>query len=269
MANRPGQDLLLQARTGLMAVTGPAGQPTPVGNAVVDQHGASLLAMGILGAYVKKLTSGKGTRIEASLFNAGIDLQMEGITYYLSGGFKRDKLKRDSHLATWFLPAPYGVYEVADGFMAISTIDPKKLAEVLDNDSLRKLANVDRYEERDRYAAAVAVAVRKYTRATLGQLMDAAGLWNAPVQDYDDLAVDPQALHNNMFRKVDINGESATLVNHPLRYDGEVPPLRKFALSLGEHTQEILLELGFSVEDIERFVRERAIEVAPRRAAIP
>lgn len=262
MANQPGQDLLVQARSGLMSVTGPVSRPTPTGCAAVDQHGASLLAMGILGAYVKKLVCGEGTLVEANLFNAGIDLQMEALTNYLSGGFKRERLDRDSHLATWFHQAPYGVYETADGFMAISSIEPGKLAEALDSDVLRDMASLDRYKERDRYAAAVAATLRKFTRARIAELMDAAGLWNAPVQDYDHLAVDPQALHNEVFRTVDVNGESATLVNHPLRYDGEVPPLRKLSVVLGEHTEEILKELGFTSDDIEHLVQQQAIGVA-------
>jgi crotonobetainyl-CoA:carnitine CoA-transferase CaiB-like acyl-CoA transferase len=188
---------------------------------------------------------------------------MEALTNYLSGGFKRERLKRDSHLATWFHQAPYGVYEAADGFIAISSrIEPKTFAEVLDSDELREMASLDRYKERDRYAAAVAVAVRKFTRARISELMDAAGLWNAPVQDYDQLAVDPQALHNKVFRTVDVNGETATLINHPLRYDGEVPPLRNLAVLLGEHTVEILQELGFTSDEIERFVEQQAIGVA-------
>lgn len=262
MANQPGQDLLVQARSGLMSVTGPVSRPTPTGCAAVDQHGASLLAMGILGAYVKKLVCGEGTLVEANLFNAGIDLQMEALTNYLSGGFKRERLDRDSHLATWFHQAPYGVYETADGFMAISSIEPGKLAEALDSDVLRDMASLDRYKERDRYAAAVAATLRKFTRARIAELMDAAGLWNAPVQDYDHLAVDPQALHNEVFRTVDVNGEPATLINHPLRYDGEVPPLRNLSVSLGEHTEEILKELGFTSDDIEHLVQQQAIGVA-------
>lgn len=262
MANQPGQDLLVQARSGLMSVTGPVSRPTPTGCAAVDQHGASLLAMGILGAYVKKLVCGEGTLVEANLFNAGIDLQMEALTNYLSGGFKRERLDRDNHLATWFHQAPYGVYETADGFMAISSIEPGKLAEALDSDVLRDMASLDRYKERDRYAAAVAATLRKFTRARIAELMDAAGLWNAPVQDYDDLAVDPQALHNEVFRTVDVNGEPATLINHPLRYDGEVPPLRNLSVLLGEHTEEILKELGFTSDDIEHLVQQQAIGVA-------
>lgn len=258
-ANRPGQDLLIQARSGLMAVTGSAHQPTAVGCAAVDQHGASLLAMGILGAYVKKLTTGQGSLVEASLFNAGIDLQMEALTSYMSGGYTRAQLEREKNLATWFHPAPYGVYEASDGFIAISTIEPKKFAEVLDCNVLRELATVDRYAERDRYAAAVAAAVKQFTRSELADRLDAAGLWNAPIQDYDDLAVDPQAQHNEVFRSVDINGETATLINHPLRYDGRVPPLRNIATTLGEHSVDILKELGYSDQQISSLVDDGVV----------
>ena len=261
-SNRPGQDLLIQARSGLMSVTGSANLPTPAGCAVVDQHGASLLAMGILGAYVKKLVTGQGSLVEASLFNAGIDLQMEAITNYLSGGFDRSKLKREKNLATWYHPAPYGVYEASDGFIAISTIDPSRFAEVLDCDVLRKMASIDRYTERDQFAVAVVEAVKKFTRLGLSNRLDEAGLWNAPVQDYDDLEHDPQVKHNNAIISAEVNGETAKLVNHPLRYDGEVPPLRNLAVNLGEHTKEILKELGYSERQISDFVSEGVVVCA-------
>src|SRR6266536_2760498 len=75
-AERPGQDLLMQARSGLIAATGGGDHgPAVVGAAVVDQHGGALLAMGVLGAYFRKLQTGLGTRVESNLFSAGIDLQ--------------------------------------------------------------------------------------------------------------------------------------------------------------------------------------------------
>lgn len=245
MAGRPGQDLLAQARTGLMSVTGNGSRPTAVGCAAVDQHGASLLAMGILGAYVKKLTTGQGSLVEASLFNAGIDLQMEGMTSYFSGGFTKEKLTRNQELATWFHPAPYGVYEATDGYIAISTIDPAVLARLFGSEKLAELAQVDRYEERDAYASAVAAEVAKYTRSAVADMLDGAKLWNAPVQNYDELAEDPQARHNRIFEQIDVKGSPATVINHPLRYDGQVPPIRKFAYDLGEDTVSILKDLGY------------------------
>ena len=84
MVDRPGQDLLIQALSGLIAATGNE-RPTAIGFAAADQHGAALLAMGILGAYVRRLQTGQGTRIDANLLNAGLDLQTEPLTLYYSG----------------------------------------------------------------------------------------------------------------------------------------------------------------------------------------
>lgn len=256
MAGKPGQDLLIQARTGLMGVTADPRRPVAAGCAVADQHGASLLAMGILGAYVKRLATGKGSRVEASLFNAGIDLQMESISNYLSGGYKRAQFARDGHLGSWFHQAPYGIYEAADGFVAISNVDAHALAEALDSDLLREMANIDRYKERDRYAQAVTMVVGMRTMEQISTAFDAAAIWYAPVRGYDDLPSDPQAIHNQVFSQVDVNGETATLVNHPLRYDGQVPALRHLALELGQHSREILAELGYTDEAIDAFIAE-------------
>ena len=265
MAGRPGQDLLVQARSGLMSVTGTGGRPIPVGCAAVDQHGAALLAMGILGAYIKKITTGKGSLVEASLFNAGIDLQSEALVGYLSGGFTKEKLARNEQLATWFHPAPYGVYATKDGFIAISTINPVVLANIFDSPTLAALAKSDRYQERDSYAEAVAAEVCKYTTADVARMLDAEKLWNAPVQNYDDLVKDPQAIHNEVFEEIDVKGAPATVINHPLRYDGVVPPIRKFAYDLGQDSLAILQEIGYSKAVCDELLASGAVVAADSR----
>ncbi|MFA5663480.1 CaiB/BaiF CoA transferase family protein [Castellaniella sp.] len=268
MVDKPGQDLLIQARTGLMAVTGVPSRPTAVGCAAVDQHGAALLAMGILGAYVRRLSTGQGTRVEGSLFNAGIDLQAEALTGYLSGGFRRDRLEHDEHLATWFHQAPYGIYKARDGFVAISNSDPVTLAKALQSEALLALADTDRFQARDHYAQLVAQAVAGFSLAELSAAFDPLGLWYAPVQDYDDLRNDPQALHNQVFRHIEINGQAGTLINHPLRYDGQVPALHTVALAAGEHSREILARLGYGEDEIDGFVASNVTTV-PKADEIP
>jgi crotonobetainyl-CoA:carnitine CoA-transferase CaiB-like acyl-CoA transferase len=249
MVARPGQDLLIQALSGLMSVTGnPDNGPTPVGAAVVDQHGGALFAMGILGALIRKLRSGKGTRVEASLLNSGIDLQQEGLVNFLAGGIGRDKLKRDRRLATWFHAAPYGVYALKDGHVVLSLNDRENLAGALDSAELAQ-ALLEPYVDRDDYARILASAVAPFTISEAASRFDARSIWWAPVAYYDELLDDPQIKHANIFRSVQVRGRTIHLINHPNRYDGEVPALRALALEIGEHTHEILDELGYSKAD--------------------
>ena len=266
MKDRPGQDLLMQARSGLMAVTAnhEVG-PTAVGAAIVDQHGGALLAMGILGAFVRRLQTGEGTRVEGSLLNAGIDLQTEALTKYFARTVEGDVFTRDRHVGSWYHHAPYGVYRTADGHVALSMNDAARMAEALDSDALRALVDIDRYAERDRYAQAVAAELRNRSCAELAAAFDARGVWFERVQDYDDLRADPQVVHSDCFRDVPVGDDrTATLVNHPLRYDAELPEYRGMPFRTGEHSREILAELGFDHEEIEGFVAGEVVVAAAR-----
>lgn len=260
MATKPGQDLLAQARSGLMSVTGtPERGPTPVGAAIVDQHGGALLAMGILGALVRRLRDGKGTRVEASLINSAIDLQGEALVNYFAGGFSREVLNREANLATWFHAAPYGVYPASDGHVVVSLCDSSVLAEALDSDGLRKAVGVDRYVVRDDYARRLAGATARFAVAELAERFDRHGIWWAPINYYDDLLADVQLSHAQVFRQVNVRGRTIHLVNHPNRYDGEVPALRYLALEIGEHTREILDELGYADDEVQRLLASKAV----------
>ena len=256
----------MQARTGLMAGTGDrfAG-PTAVGCAAIDQHGGALLALGVLAAYIKLLQTGAGTRVESSLFNAGIDLQIEALSNFVNGRFTREQYRRDARLASWFHEAPYGVYQAADGFVAISLSEPEKLGVALDEPSLAQLSKVDRYEERDRCARAIAAAVGKRTLAELTAAFDAEGVWHSPVRDFEDLQQDPQALHNGMFRRIDVNGTEATLISHPVRYDGAAPEVRHMAFAPGQDSREVLATLGYADERIDDLVARRIVGSPQRR----
>ena len=247
-ASRPGQDLLMQARSGLIAATGGGSQgPSNVGAAVVDQHGGALLAMGILGAYVRRLQTGEGTLVESSLFAAGIDLQTEALTKYYAVKNRPDVFTRDRHVGSWYHDAPYGLYPLAEGHVVLSMNDPVKLATALDSDALRALQGIDRYAERDRYAQAVAAELRTRHFDELSPVFDTHGIWHERVRNYDDLLQDPQAQHNEAFREIDVpGGGTALLVNHPLRYDGQLPAYRSMPFQAGQDSQAVLQRLGLS-----------------------
>jgi crotonobetainyl-CoA:carnitine CoA-transferase CaiB-like acyl-CoA transferase len=260
MATQPGQDLLIQARSGLMSVTGTPGMgPTAVGAAVVDQHGGALFALGILGALVKKLRTGQGTRVEASLLNSGLDLQQEPLVNYFAGSLSRDKLNRAHNLATWFHAAPYGVYAVKDGHVVISLNDMQNLSEALESDNLASAASLHPYQDRDEYARILAIAVKKFSLVEIERRFDARSVWWAPIKYYDQLLEDPQMKHLGVFRTVEVRGRTIHLVNHPNRYDGQIPELRMLALEIGEHTWEVLEEAGYAQHEIKELLEKQAI----------
>lgn len=250
-ARRPGQDLLMQARSGLIAATGGGENgPSVIGAAIVDQHGGSLLAMGILGALLSRQQTGKGMRIDSSLFSAGIDLQVEALTKYYAAPQRRSLMKRGRNLGSWYHDAPYGLYELDDARIVLSMNDPTRLAEALDSDELRALQGIDRYAERERYAQVIARLLRPWRFADLASRFDEHGIWFERVRDYEDLRNDPQAIHNGVFETIDVDGREAVLISHPLRYDGRAPETVRMPMVQGADSEEILTGLGVSAERI-------------------
>ena len=269
MLARESQDLIIQARTGMMAATGhKQGHARSVGSAIIDQHAGALLAMGIVSAYVRKLTTGKGTRVESSLFSAGFDLQTEPLTVFMSTRPGAQILNRDPHLSSWYHHAPYGVYRCKDREMAVSANPLPKLAEALDSDELRALGDIDRYKERDRVAQVFSSVLEQRTYAEVAAAFDRHDIWYGPVHDFDDVAEDPQVAALNVFRKENILGRDVTLVNHPIRYDDQVPALRTKGYFIGQHTREILAEHGYTEAQIDDLVARKVVaEPAPEDQA--
>lgn len=270
MVGREGQDMIMQARTGLVSATGSS--PTAVGAAVVDQHGGALLAMGVMAAYIRKLTTGKGCRVEGSLYAAGLDLQMEPLTAYLSGRGKTagpGLFRRDAHLASWYHFAPYGVYQIADCSIICSAQNMAAAAEALDDDELRTLAQADPVAGRDAFAAAFAKRIAPMTLAEIEPLFQAHKLWYSKVFTYEEVADDPQAKAIHAFREIEVNGEPATVVNHPLRYDGQVPELRTFAFDIGQHTSEVLSSLGYTDEQVQDLAQRGIVGTPDTAPQVP
>jgi crotonobetainyl-CoA:carnitine CoA-transferase CaiB-like acyl-CoA transferase len=262
--DRPGQDLLIQAMSGIASANGGGGhRPTAIGAAAVDQHGGALFALGILGAYAKWLRTGEGTRVEASLLGAGIDMQMESITHYYAAA-KGDKVfDRHESLATWFHEAPYGIYRIADGWVALSLNPVEKLGRALGEEAFAPYVGRDQYADRDAIAAAVAVAVRERSFADLAAAFDAEAMWYGRVDNFDDLAANPQVQHNQVFQDCEVNGETIRLVNHPNRYDGAAPAAPTFALETGADTRDVLAEAGYAEAEIEELLKDQIVH-APR-----
>jgi crotonobetainyl-CoA:carnitine CoA-transferase CaiB-like acyl-CoA transferase len=261
--DRPGQDLLLQAMSGLAMRTGRAdGQPTAVGAVIVDQHAASLYAMSILAALFGRTRTGKGQLVEVNLYQAAIDLQIEPLTAWLNGA-PSPTPRGPAGIAAWFSPGPYGIHATADGHLAISMASPKALAIALDSDDLKQFQERDSFSRREDITRIVAARLRQKTTAEWLPMLEAARIWHAPVQDYSDLQADPQLRHLGAFKTANgAQGVPITMVMHPVRYDGRSPELRLVPQPLGAQTREVLAEIGYGPADIESMIANKAVEVA-------
>ncbi|WP_339115486.1 CaiB/BaiF CoA-transferase family protein [Thioclava sp. GXIMD2076] len=261
--DRPGQDLLLQALSGLAARTGQAdGAPTAVGTVLVDQHAASLYAMSILAALYARTQTGNGRLVEVNLYQAAIDLQGESLTAFLNGA-QSDSPRGPSGIASWFSPGPYGIHATADGFLAISMAAPSALAKGLEAPELAQFGDEESFTKREEITRAVSARLAQHPTAHWLPMLEAAKVWHAPVQDYPDLMDDPQLSHLGAFETTtNASGEEITMVMHPARYNGQSPKTRLIPQPLGAQTREVLAELGLSPDEIEALIETGAVRAA-------
>lgn len=266
-AEKPGQDLLLQSLSGLMTLSGRAGDaPIPVGTAVVDQHAATLGALGVLAALVKRSTTGHGSRVDSNLLSAALDLQLEPLNYTLNNAKLWDRSA--AGVASRFHDAPYGVFKTADGWLTMSMSDGPTLAKAFNDPAFADLKRDDQFDQREFVTERVAGHMIKKTIAEWEEHLGKFGMWIARIRNYEEVLSDPQLKANqSIYRYEDPSAGDVKLLAHPILYDGKVPELRIPPPAVGQHTDEVLRELGYSRTEIEEL--RRADAIGPDRAIHP
>src|SRR5262249_30734176 len=253
-AQRPGQDLLAQALFGVMAITGQqASGPRPVGVSAVDHHGAALFAMGILAALVRRERTGKGCRVDASLMQAALDLQAESLVAWLNAANPPASVNARQHVAGWDYPAPYRVYATRNGHLVVSLCPLQALAQIIEEPRLASFSDKDAWTRQDEIGEMIAARLRTKSTEDWSRRMEQAQIWHARVQGYADLVADPQVKHVQALmtvRGAGGTGAPVTLVNHPVRYDGEAAAIRLPPQRLGAQTREDPGEPGFGAPEI-------------------
>ena len=247
-ADLPGQDLLAQARSGLLWLTGSAGDPPmPMGLAAADMMAGNALAQGVLAALVRKARTGQGGLVQTSLLEALLDFQFEVLTTHLNDG---GRLPQRSAVngAHAYLGAPYGVYQTADGWLALAmTPSLERLAGLMGlTADLAPWFSDPRQAMRDRDAikAIHAAGVKTGTTAHWLAQLQPADIWCAEVLDW------PGLMASDAFRQLKmvqhISGGSASLdtLRGPLRIDGAALTNPRAAPDLGQDRQAIIQEFG-------------------------
>ncbi len=262
-ATRPGQDLLIQARSGLAMITGSvSAPPTPVGVSAADHHGAVLFSGAILAALVRQGRTGEGARVEVDLMSAALDLQQESIVAYLNGP-REQGVRAPDHIGGWLYQAPYGFYRTSDGHVAISICTLEELGTALDSPELAAMTEADGWERREEITALIQGIIESESTEVWCERLESHAIWHAPVLDYDAVEADPQIQYNgNLLQGQLATGEPVTLVAHAACYDGERPGLRLAPQPIGAQTHEILSELGYDGARIAQLEEDGAIGMA-------
>lgn len=256
-SQRGGVDQIAQGMGGLMSVTGePEGEPVRAGYAVTDLAAGLHAAIGILVALRERDRTGEGRWVRTSLLEAAIGLLDFQAARYTIDGVVAPRV--GNHHPTL---VPMGTFRTSDGHVNIAAIDGRiwrELARVLDLPVLLedpRFADVDRRtEHRDELNALVGERLRARTTAEWIAELEAAGVPAGPVNDIGEVFADAQVQHLAMAQPVEhpVLGELRLIAN-PATLAGIPRALRTAAPGPGQHTSEVLGELGLSGEELERY----------------
>src|ERR1700694_2181898 len=173
--DRPGQDLLAQARSGIMWLSGDEGDPpTPMALAIADMLAGHNLCEGILACLVRRGMTGRGGLVETSLIEALLDFQFEVLTTHFNDGRRppRRSAFRNAHA---YLAAPYGVYDTADGYLALAMKHLPTLGSLLDLPILKDIPDLrEGFLQRDAIKRAIAARLKNHSTEHWLKILDAA-----------------------------------------------------------------------------------------------
>jgi CoA:oxalate CoA-transferase len=237
----PGQDLLLQAASGLTWLSNNNNEsPTPMGVAVVDIMAGTHVAQGILASLYRRGINGEGALVQVSMFESILDFQFEVLTCYYNDG-NQLPVRSAINSGHAYVAAPYGIYKTKDGYIALAMTNILLLADLLQCEPLKQFTDSnDWFNKRDEIKEILADHLITNTAVRWLPLLEKADIWCAPVMNYDKLKKEEGYRVLNMEITVKTsNGLSVKTTRCPLRVDGKLLVSSKGAPVLGEDNEKI------------------------------
>jgi crotonobetainyl-CoA:carnitine CoA-transferase CaiB-like acyl-CoA transferase len=249
-AQRAGYDLMAQGMGGIMDLTGTAdGEPTRIGIPMSDIFTGCYSVVGILAALAQREKTGKGCYVDTALVDSTVGvLSNQALNYFVSGEVPKRIGNAHANIV------PYQVFPVADGYAIVATGNDNQYAKfcnVLDAPELAQnheyKGNIGRLKHREELIGKLSALTSKMKRDDLLAKLEAQGVPAGPINDLEQVFDDPQVLFRGM--KLDLPSKAAKSgsipgVRTPIVMDGWKAASERPAPLLGEHTAEILREIG-------------------------
>ncbi|MEU9886255.1 CoA transferase [Sphaerisporangium sp. NPDC051011] len=244
--DRGGVDIVLQAESGLMSVTGePDGSPTKVGVPIIDAASAYVLALGVVGALLGRERGTDPGEVTVSMLDVGLHLQAQPLAEYLESGVEPERAGNRAPYA-----APADVFRAADGSLVLSAHLPEhwaRLCDLLGRPQWRRdprFVTVDaRVTHREALTAAIEEVLLEHPVEHWLGLFTAAGLTAGRIRTYAEVAGDGG--RGAVLDAEDVDGSPIRLIRSPLRFSGwDDTTLTRRVPRIGEHTTAILVAQG-------------------------
>ncbi len=263
-AGRGGFDLITQAMSGIMSITGegPGRPPVKVGAPITDITAGMLAALGICGAVVQRTRTGEGQYVDTSLYEAGITHTFWQTAIYAATG-EVSQAMGSAHP----LSAPYQAFKTSDTWVIVGAanqntwlkfVEAIEAPELADDPRFTQLS--DRMENLEALVEILNAILSRRTTAEWLDVLETAGVPAGPVYDVAEMAADPHTKARGMIAQVPAaTGGEFAAIGHPVKYSAASTEIHRGAPLIGQHSREVLAEFGFSRQEIAALIGEGAV----------